>query len=427
MKASMFPIILITGLVLLPVIIGAICAVVGFRTYRTRRQFRHDVERAQNRNGMPPTNENTTTYRSWNCSWSLSRNQPDIVTPNIAPAFKPLSPPKSDIKGVGGGFVEHWGPGSSKSPSMPDNDTHYEHARRYVSNKEQETNNFENANLYAGPSWIPDNECEVSVEPDIPAPQPMYTSALYGRYGSAVSPTTRMYGEDARAADNWAKIERREALVEKRVPQAAKLPDEEEFEDVDPNGGGDSKDWREAKRPSTHVFVVGMGSTEEEHIDEEEAQGHTGCTPAHTPKTRCSFSSERSSSHRRSFPPPKQSAKKSSWSTASSNHSRRSWGSTRKNVDETPHLAQSLRRTFSTTSKEVSEANSSVGRASDNIPRPVLDNVNETPSYTPPMRRSYSTTSKKASLVNPFANCVSSELRWPELVGYSDSDDEVNS
>jgi hypothetical protein len=161
MKASMFPIFLITGLVLLPVIIGAICAVVGSRTYRTRRQFRHDIERAQYPNGMPPTNDNTiemrgletqTTHRSWHRSWPLSRNQPDLVPPNIAPAVKPLPPPKSEIKGVGGGFVEHWGPSSSKSPSMPNNDTHYEHARRYVSKQEQETYDFENADWYAGPS-----------------------------------------------------------------------------------------------------------------------------------------------------------------------------------------------------------------------------------------------------------------------------------
>jgi hypothetical protein len=37
----------------------------------------------------------------------------DIVPTNIAPAVEPLPAPKAEIKGVGGGFVEHWGPSSS--------------------------------------------------------------------------------------------------------------------------------------------------------------------------------------------------------------------------------------------------------------------------------------------------------------------------
>jgi hypothetical protein len=372
MKA-MYPIVLITALIFIPVIIGAICAVAGFRAYRARHQLQHDVERAHNLDDIPPTNENNTTHCRWpssHNSWPLSRNQPDIVPSNIAPTIKPLTPPKTEIKGIGGGFVEHWAPSNSKLPMMPDSDTRYEHARRYVSKKEKENENFENTGLYAGPGWNPDNEREVSVEPDIPAPQPMYTSAIYGRYGSAASPTMRIYGEDARAADVWAKIERQESFVENGMTQAVEVQ-EEEFADVDLEG--DLK--------FVPVFAVGSGSTEGEHVDE--GGEWTGYTPVHTPKTRHSFGSERSLTHRGSFPAAKQLVCKSSWSTASRHDSRSSMESTRENVDETAHPTQLVRRSFSTTSK-------------------------------------------KASVVNPFANRASSELRRPELVEYSDSDEEAS-
>jgi hypothetical protein len=305
MKA-MYPIILITALIFVPVIIGAICTVAGFRAYRARRQLQHDVERAHNLHETPPTNENdiemrnlenNTTHRSL----TVSRNQPDIVPPNLAPAIKPLPPPKIEIKGVGGGFVEHWSPSNTKSPMLPDSDMRYEHAQRHVGKKEKENDNLENADLYADPGWNSDKEQSVSVEADIPAPQPMYTSALYGRYDSAASPTTRMYGEDARAAVVWAQIERRESLTTTRVPQAVEEEEEEEeeeFEDVDLDG--DSK--------FTPVFAVESGSTGEEHADGEE--GRVGYMPGHTPESCHSFSSERSLTHCGSFPAADQLAHK---------------------------------------------------------------------------------------------------------------------
>jgi hypothetical protein len=373
MKA-MYPIILITALIFIPVIIGVICAVAGLRAYRARRQLQHDVERAHNLDDTPPTNENNIEMRNLvnnatHRSWPVSRNQPDVVPPNLAPAIKPLPPPKIEIKGVGGGFVEHWEPSSSKSPMLPDSDMRYEHARRHVGKKEKENDKFENADLYADPGWNSHKEHSVSVEADIPAPQPMYTSALWGRYNSAASPTTRMYGEDARAADVWAKIERRESLAKNRVPQAVKL--EKEFEDIDLDG-----DAQEAGRP---VCVVGSGSTEGKHADE--GQERTGYTPAHTPELRHSSSSEWSLTHCGSFLAADQLAFKASWSTTSSHPSRRSMGITREDIAETPHPTQ-------------------------------------------PVCRSFSATSKKTSVVNPFTNRASSELRRPELVEYSDSDSE---
>jgi hypothetical protein len=377
MKA-MYPIILITALIFVPVIIGAICTVAGFRAYRARRQLQHDVERAHNLDDTPPTNENDIEMRNLennatHRSWPVSRNQPDIVRPNLAPAIKPLPVPKIEIKGVRGGFVEHWEPSSSKSSMLPDSDMRYEYAQRHVGKKEKENENFENADLYADPGWNSHKEHSVSVEADIPAPQLLYIGALYGRYDSVVGPKTRMYGEDARAAVVWAKIERRESLTTTRVPQAVEEKEEEEeeeeFEDVDLDG--DSK--------FTPVFAVESGSTGEEHADGEE--GRVGYMPGHTLESCHSFSSERSLTHCGSFPAADQLARKLSWSMTSSHPSRRSMESTREDVAETPHPTQ-------------------------------------------PVCRGVSATSKRTYVVNPFANRASNELRRPELVEYSDSDSE---
>jgi hypothetical protein len=167
----------------------------------------------------------------------------------------------------------------------------------------------------------------------------------------------RMYGEDARAAVVWAKIEMRESLIKARVPQAVEV-EKEEFEDVDLDG--DSK--------FAPVFAVGSGSMEEEYVDEGEER--TGYAPAHTPDTRHSCSSERSLAHRGSFPAAKQIARKSSWSTASSHPSRRSMESTRENVAEIPQPRQPMRRSFSTTSNMASAVNAFANRASIELRQP---------------------------------------------------------
>jgi hypothetical protein len=332
-------IILIVALICLPVIIGACLATAAYKAYRTRHILEHDVERAQNQNAMPPKSANSIEMRDLEStrnhrSWPLSRTMPDIIPTNIAPAVKPLPAPKVEIKGVGGGYVEHWGPSRSVT-RMADSD---ERVRRYGNEKKKNGDNFENVDLYAGPSWNLHFERNVSATPDIPAPQPMYTTALYGRYTSSASPTTRTYGEDARAADVWQKIERRESLVKNRVV--------------------------EGKRPDTPVFVVG----EEEQVENNEDE-HTRYTPVHTPTPRNSFSSGRSLATRTSFPIVKQVAHKSSWSTTSTQPSRRSTESTRQDTYETPSRTPSTRGSFSNTSRKGSVVSRSVGRAAGEMSR----------------------------------------------------------
>jgi hypothetical protein len=196
----------------------------------------------------------------------------------------------------------------------------------------------------------------VSATSDIPAPQPMYTTALYGRYTSSASPAMRMYGEDARAADAWAKIERHESLIKNRVVAPIELPSEDVFEDI--NLDGDSQEWREGKRPDTPVFVVG----EEEQVNDEDE--HTGYTLVYTPTPCDSFGSGRSLTHRTSFPTAKQLGHKSSWSTTSTQASRRSTESTRQDTHETPSRTPSTRGSFSNTSRKGSVVSRFVGRPS---------------------------------------------------------------
>jgi hypothetical protein len=355
------PIVLMIALICLPVIIGACLATAAYKAYRARHILEHDIERAQNANPMPPTNANSIEMRDLEStrkyrSWPLSRTMPDIVPTNMAPAVKPLPAPKAEIKGVGGGFLEHWGPSSSVTRMV-----NADNARRYGNEKEKNDGKLENADLYAGPGWNFHSERNVSATPDIPAPQPMYTTALYGRYTSSASLTTRMYGEDARAADAWAKIERCESLVKNRVVAPIELPSEDVFEDI--NLDGDSKEWREGKRSDTPVFVVG----EEEQVDNEDE--HTGYTPVHTPTSRDSFSSGRSLTHRTSFHAAKQLANKSSWSTTSTQSSRRSTESTRQDTHETPSRTPSTRGSSSNTPRKGSVVSRFVGRASGEMSR----------------------------------------------------------
>jgi hypothetical protein len=350
------PIVLIVALICLPVIIGACLATVAYKAYRARHILEHDVERAQNVNALPPTNANSIQMRDFESSrnhrsWPLPRTMSNIVPTNIAPAVKPLPALKVEIKGVGGGFVEHWGP-SSGAARMVDGESSNAHARRYGNEKEKKDDNFENADLYAGPGWTFNTERATL---DIPAPQPMYTSALYGRYTSSASPTTQIYGEDARAVDAWAKIDRRESLVKNRVVAPIELPSEDVFEDI--NLDGDSE-WREGKRSDTPVFVVG----EEQQVENEDE--HTGYTPVHTPTPRDSFGSGRSLTHRTSFPAAKQLGHKSSWSTTSTQASRRSTESTRQDTHETPSRTPSTRGSFSNTSRKGSVVSRFVGRPS---------------------------------------------------------------
>jgi hypothetical protein len=175
-----------------------------------------------------------------------------------------------------------------------------------------------------------------------------------------------MYGEGAQAADACQKIERRESLVKNRVVAPIELPSEDVFEDI--NLDGDSKEWREGKRPDTPVFIVGG----EEQVENNEDE-HTGYTPVHTPTytptPRDSFSSGRSLATRTSFPVVKQLANKSSWSTTSTQPSCRSTESTCQDTHETPSRTPSTRESSSNTSRKESVVSRFVGRASGEMSR----------------------------------------------------------
>lgn len=82
-----------------------------------------------------------------------------------------------------------------------------------------------------------------------------------------------MYGEDARAVEAWARIKRRESLVEKRSrAQAFELP-ADEWEDIDL----DEDAWKKSKRSATPAGVFAVGDLEDEDDavkDQERAERH---------------------------------------------------------------------------------------------------------------------------------------------------------
>ena len=250
-------IVLIVALVFLPLIAGGIIATTTFKSYRRRRLLSDDVERAQNTDITQHANDHGIVMRnlegrSGNHNEPLFERQVSTVTTNVAPVVKPLKGPYGEIKGVGGGFVDYYGTGEDMGESGGE--------------KSRNNNQFEDANLYSGPTWgYKKGELEQSglhhgpEAIDIPAPKPVYTNLNYGRYNSTESPRSMMYGDDAKAADAWDKFEKRESLVrskgkERALPEVKAESDQlpaGEFEDVDLNRDSDHR--REAQRPATPV------------------------------------------------------------------------------------------------------------------------------------------------------------------------------
>jgi hypothetical protein len=274
---------------------------------------------------------------------------------------------------------------------------------------------------------------------DIPAPQPIYMSALYGRYNSTVSPTTMMYGEDAKAADVWQKIERRESLVKKPAYNRASQPVELPIEDLeDINLNGDSKEWRQTKRPATPVARLSSGpgsfdsasnieteNTEDSVAEQDDTSAHShedkedvdvtySPQPTDTNRlsdtnavtyvssTRHSHRGGRSLTYRDSqnlLPAANHISQRSSWSTHSNRSPRGSTENTPQDIHETPSRTLSARGSVSTPSRNSSTVSGLrfLGRSSADMLRWVS---------TEKVGRGRNSVPKK------------------DLVGYADSDEE---
>jgi hypothetical protein len=143
-------IVLIIALVCLPLIIGACLATAGYKAYRARRLLEYDAELGQNANSTCHTIEmrdlvSSRTHRSWPLSSDHSR-----LSSNVAPVAKPRPEPKVEIKGIGGGFVEHYGLGLK---GIGASEERYECARGNAGEETRSDDLFENTDLYAGPTW----------------------------------------------------------------------------------------------------------------------------------------------------------------------------------------------------------------------------------------------------------------------------------
>jgi hypothetical protein len=78
----------------------------------------------------------------------LPQLQSTIVPTNIVPVEQPLAKPYTEIKGVGGGFVQYYSPFASERGLLS------EHVKKvsdesYASERMRKGDQFENANLYA--------------------------------------------------------------------------------------------------------------------------------------------------------------------------------------------------------------------------------------------------------------------------------------
>ncbi|KAF2824177.1 hypothetical protein CC86DRAFT_420606 [Ophiobolus disseminans] len=274
--------------IIIVVLIGAVLSIGGllgwFTVKRIRRTPPEDVERILNADVPRYTPDGAIVMRDLPSGRdqrieSVPQSQIETVPSNVAPVATPLKKPTGEIKGVGGGFVKYFKFGKRKnkheSESESEDDDVDEDVHRETKGKERKSvDNFENADLYGGPSWEPKRgELEqpgLYEEPeDIPAPKPIYTSTNYGRYDSKTAtnnPRIMVLRDDGRAADVWDKINKRVPLVHSRPssrvkPDAADDTSEQNtdgFQEI--NLGSDSKKWKEAKRPATPVAKYSVGS-----------------------------------------------------------------------------------------------------------------------------------------------------------------------
>jgi hypothetical protein len=360
-------IVLIIALVCLPLVVGACLAAVGYKACRARRLLEFDVEQAQNANGTRHTIEmrdleSSRIYQSW----PFSSTHLGTVPTNVAPVAKSMSQ-KLEIRGIGGGFVEHYGSTTSNASGQ----LRHEHTRVNTNEKIRNNDQFENADLYAGPGWQwntlhppqPNLQPEQDSTTHIPAPQPIYISPLYSGYNSTARPTTMIYGDDAKVAEALEEIDRRKSLVgnmgNDTVAQSVAVHGDG-FEDVNLNR--QTEEWRHAESAARNfsqngvfdeVFSVetesmhsgddGVGEGKYESPTKRGEQDTTANRSSdssliiYASTTIDSLGSEQSITQcnsRDSNTAASPVSRKDSWSTQSSRTSRRSTDSARKDVDK---------------------------------------------------------------------------------------------
>jgi hypothetical protein len=185
---------LIVLLVCCPLVVGG-CLAVG----ASKGCFRHleridDPERLHNLENTPHRNDDAIETRDLESApkGPHKKSQAGIVPAPVKGSFKNAY---VNIKGVGGGFVQHSWPGASVR-SAQDNIT---------------TNgDFEHQTVFAGiaHAWNTSNSRPnvLHTPPiDTPAPQPTYDSSTRGRWNSSQNPE-----------DLWARIENRQTLIPRR-------------------------------------------------------------------------------------------------------------------------------------------------------------------------------------------------------------------
>jgi hypothetical protein len=330
-------IILILGLVCLPPVVVE-CLLTA--CLKMRRAHVHDIERANSIDRTRNIVDDGMVLQDMSgMSWPIGR---DIVPTNIAPVAKSLP----ETKGVGGGSIKARG-------------GQYE--------------GFDEAQTY-GDQHLTSTFATISPPlvirlPDIEAPQPTYTHALSGRYHTT---------QDS-AAEAWAKIEKRESLVEtkpKSVP--IELPGDD-FEDNHLGDEGSGKERRQEKRAATPGGVFAIGNSKDEN---NESRKHISNTPiAASPVTDVV-----------SAVPGRV-----SWSTSSSFSIRRASDVTHHSLPESLSRASSMREECATSSRK----GSVVSR---------LTSLQRSPSDR--SRRSSAAVDRKG------------RMGTNQLVGYADSDEE---
>jgi hypothetical protein len=303
-------IVLIIGLVCLPLIVVG-CILTAY--FKVRRVRIHDVERANNIDGTKHINDHSIVLRGiTRISLPLER---DVVLENVAPVAQPL--PEA-------------------------------YRKRANSDSKKIYKDFDETQAYSG-YHPPSSHAHIDIPsvisiPDIQAPQPAYTHALSGRYNSTQSTAELIYGEDARAAEAWAKIEKRESLVEQKSrSQAIELP-ADEWEDVDLDGGDGG--WKKNKRPTTPagVFAIGDSEDEEDEVDVAE-RNHD------EPKDSRYDTSTASSNGFSAIP------HRLSWSTTPGQSTRSGSDVTKQTLLSLPSRASSMREERTTPSMRSSVAN----------------------------------------------------------------------
>jgi hypothetical protein len=160
-RSAMPAMVLIIALICIPLIVGACLATASYRAYRARCLLEYDAERAQDvdntRHAINSIEMRDLESVRSHHRWPQPESHSKIVPPIVAPIVKPFRRTTVEIKGMGGGFVEHYGP-TNGEPRKASEESRYESGRGYASETTRSSNQFENADRYAGPGWQWNNE-----------------------------------------------------------------------------------------------------------------------------------------------------------------------------------------------------------------------------------------------------------------------------